>query len=541
MSGPDVDVVIVAFRSEATIAACVDSVRDDPLVHEVVVVDNDSPDAGGDAARAAGARVLHQPNRGFGAGCNAGAAATTAPFVLFLNPDAVVRPGTLAGLRAHLQSHPRAALVASELRLPDGRPEPVARRRPSVLRAALEPGPAARLDQRSYSRRAPDGGPVAWLSGACFLARRTAFEEVKGFDESFFLYGEDGDLGLRLVAAGWTNDWIPGFITDHRGGASTATAGDRGKASWAEGWARMTRRHHDHPALVTASMRAGLVGRVVLWSALQRPERAAPWRAALAATRTEPLTGSERIRLLDVPIDVVSLDEATDRVAGLVDAERFATVATVNLDFLSQAGRDPLLARTLAEADLVVADGVPLLWMARWQRTPLPGRVNGTDLAECLLRRAGELGWRVYFLGGEPGVAERAALAAAERYGVVSAGTAGPPPGEMQDPGASTAIARAVSDGRADLLLLAIGGGHQERWIRSHRADLGSTVCIGVGSALDFIAGSRARAPRWMQERGLEWAWRLAGEPRRLWRRYLVDGPIVLARFAAQQLRSAVR
>ena len=245
--------------------------------------------------------------------------------------------------------------------------------------------------------------------------------------------------------------------------------------------------------------------------------------------------GHATVDLLDVPLAAVDLDEAVARVGDLVGQRRFAHVATANVDFLAQAGKDPSLAAILQRADLVVADGVPLLWMARWQGTPLPERVNGTDLVVRLLAEAGRQRWPVYFLGGDPGVAEASAAAAAERFGTRSAGAAAPGPEEMADPVASARIAAAVEQSGAAMLLLAIGGGRQELWIDRHRDELGRCVAIGVGSALDFVAGTRPRAPRWMQRAGLEWLFRLGIEPRRLWRRYLVDDPAVLLRFFASR------
>lgn len=243
-----------------------------------------------------------------------------------------------------------------------------------------------------------------------------------------------------------------------------------------------------------------------------------------------------RIELLGVPVDVVDLDGAVERVAALAAAPGLAQVATANVDFLAQASRQASMRRLLTSCDLVVADGVPLLWMARWSGTPLPGRVNGTDLVHRLLADAAGRRWTVAFLGGEPGVAERAAAEAAGRWGTPVAGVWPLSPEEVADPDASAAVAAEVGAARADLVLVALGGGRQERWIDAHRHLLGAGVAVGVGSALDFVAGSRRRAPLALQRRGLEWAWRLALEPGRLWRRYLVTDLALLVRFALRRL-----
>lgn len=240
------------------------------------------------------------------------------------------------------------------------------------------------------------------------------------------------------------------------------------------------------------------------------------------------------VSILGVPIEPVSLEHAVDRVAELVERRRFGHVATANVDFLYQIGVDDDLLDVLSSADLVVADGVPLLWMAKWQGSPLPGRVNGTDLAERVLRMAGERRWPIAYVGGEAGIALAAARAAAARWRTPTAFVACPSRSVMADPTGSAALAREVAASGARVLLLGISAGRQERWAAAHREDLGSIVVIGVGSALSYIAGEQKRAPRWMQRTGLEWLWRLAAEPRRLWRRYLVDDPRVVARFARQ-------
>lgn len=240
--------------------------------------------------------------------------------------------------------------------------------------------------------------------------------------------------------------------------------------------------------------------------------------------------------ILGLRFDAIDLDGAAAAVADFVDAGRPAHVVTANVDYVYLCQRDAPLADIVRRADLVVADGVPILWMARWQHTPLPGRVNGTDLVMRLLADAGRRAWRVAFLGGPPGVAERAAAEAEQRWGVTMVGAWGPPPEVMDDPDQSALVAGRIRELGVQLLLIGIGGGRQDRWIERHRSELGPVVVIGVGSALDFVAGNQRRAPAWMQRRGLEWAWRLALEPRRLARRYLVDDPQVLIRFGLQRL-----
>jgi N-acetylglucosaminyldiphosphoundecaprenol N-acetyl-beta-D-mannosaminyltransferase len=160
----------------------------------------------------------------------------------------------------------------------------------------------------------------------------------------------------------------------------------------------------------------------------------------------------------------------------------------------------------------------------------VPERVSGSDLAFPLLGRAARRGWRTYLLGGAPGVAEEAARRLRARLpSLVVAGTDAPritlEPG---DPEGEAALAR-LRAARPDLVLVALGAPKQELWIHRHRAALGPAVAVGVGATLDFLSGRVRRAPRWVSRAGLEWLWRLGREPRRLWRRYLVQDPAFAA------------
>ena len=243
-----------------------------------------------------------------------------------------------------------------------------------------------------------------------------------------------------------------------------------------------------------------------------------------------------KVHLLGITVDPFDLDETVAAVGRLMESNGLAHVVTANLDYLEQAQRDAGLADVVGRADLVVPDGVPLLWMAAWSRQHLPGRVNGTDLVVRLLSAASERGWKVALLGGDPGVAEAAAKAAHARWGTPVGGVWQLTPAEVGDREVSNRIASEVGDLGRPLVLIALGAGRQDKWISEHRQLLGNGVAIGVGSALDFIAGTRPRAPLAFQRTGFEWLWRMLQEPRRLWRRYLVDDLGLLCRFGMRSL-----
>jgi N-acetylglucosaminyldiphosphoundecaprenol N-acetyl-beta-D-mannosaminyltransferase len=210
------------------------------------------------------------------------------------------------------------------------------------------------------------------------------------------------------------------------------------------------------------------------------------------------------------------------RIADFVREGGWHLVATVNVDHMVLAARDAEFYHILRNADLVLADGMPIVWLSCLLRTPLPERVTGSDLTIELCRRSRDLGLRLFFLGAEPGVAEAAKDRAEVLYpGVKIVGTSSPSRQEVEDQVASRRIVEVVNGSGANVLLVAFGAPRQERWLWRHRSHLQTAVNIGVGASIDFLAGRVKRAPRWMQDAGLEWLYRLTREPRRLGKRYL--------------------
>lgn len=233
----------------------------------------------------------------------------------------------------------------------------------------------------------------------------------------------------------------------------------------------------------------------------------------------------DRLRIGAVEVDRLGLRAALVAVEKLVAAGRGGLVCTPNVDHIIIAERNPEFRQAYAGAALSLADGMPLLWAARLLGRPLPEKVSGSDLVLPLCERAAARGWRVYLLGAGPGVADEAARRLRQRLGLNVVGTDSPRIRVDGSPDDTAAALERLRVARPDLVLLAFGAPKQEIWAYRHRAALGGAVAVGVGASLDFIAGTLRRAPRWMSQVGLEWLFRLLSEPRRLWRRYLVDDP----------------
>lgn len=226
-----------------------------------------------------------------------------------------------------------------------------------------------------------------------------------------------------------------------------------------------------------------------------------------------------------VRIDAVSMPEALDRIEALVTAGRSAYVVTPNVDHIIRAQSDREYARIVRDADLVLADGQPLVWASMLRGTPLPGRVAGSDLFPLLCERAAARGWRVFFLGGAPGAAETARAVLKQQHPNLDVrGVYCPPMGFERDPLELRKTVEAVRAAAPQILFVGLGSPKQERWIVQHQAEYGPAVSLGIGVSFSFVAGDVRRAPRWMQRCGLEWLHRLVQEPGRLWKRYLVNG-----------------
>ena len=244
---------------------------------------------------------------------------------------------------------------------------------------------------------------------------------------------------------------------------------------------------------------------------------------------------------MGVTVHACSPHQVLDRMFAALEWGVGGWVITASLDILRQMVHDPEMREAGREADLVVADGMPLVWASRIARQRPLERVAGSSLIYPLCDMAVRADRSLFFLGGSPGTAETAATVLTERCpGLRIAGCACPPFGFESDPAAVQAIRDEVREARPDIVLVCLGAPKQERLIRLLRQDLPSSWFLGLGMSLGFVAGEVRRAPPQVQALGLEWAHRLAQEPRRLARRYLVDGIPFAGRLAAASLRTRV-
>ena len=247
----------------------------------------------------------------------------------------------------------------------------------------------------------------------------------------------------------------------------------------------------------------------------------------------------ETIVILGIPVDNLTMDMAVNRIFSMVDDYagdgRARLVATVNVDFLVNTHawfrkhiRHPELLDILRRADLVTADGMPIVWASKLLGTPLKERVTGADLVPRLAEEASKRRKSIFFLGGRGDVGQRAADLLKERYpGFEVAGVYSPfvhVEGEaiLETEEVDREIVEQINQSGADILLLAFGNPKQEIWFERNRRQLKVPVSIGIGGTYEFIVGSVARAPEWMQKSGSEWIFRITQDPKRLIKRYLL-------------------
>jgi N-acetylglucosaminyldiphosphoundecaprenol N-acetyl-beta-D-mannosaminyltransferase len=248
-------------------------------------------------------------------------------------------------------------------------------------------------------------------------------------------------------------------------------------------------------------------------------------RAAGALTLHDD--GISIFRVLGTPVSIVSMD----RILKLFEHEwiphrRDRYIVLRDVHGVMRARSDAKLRKAHEASDLTAPDGMPLVWIAKLAGINGITRVAGSDLLSAVCERGVALGWRHYFLGGAPGIAERAIQQLTEKHPGISIVGLSCPPFKPLSVEEDEIICATIRSARPDFVWVGLGTPKQEIWMHEHRGQCGGATLLGVGAAFDFHAGVISRAPKWMQRYGLEWLHRLMQEPKRLWTRYLVLAPM---------------
>ena len=230
----------------------------------------------------------------------------------------------------------------------------------------------------------------------------------------------------------------------------------------------------------------------------------------------------ETSEIWGVKLDRVRMDEAVESIEAMIADRVPRYIITANLNYAMLLAHDPSLQVVTDQASMILADGQPFVWRSRiGSAGRLPERVAGSELIYRIAERAAQHGWRIYFLGAEPGVAQRCADTLVKRYPKLQIAGVQSPPYRKQSEAEQQAQQDAIISSQADILLVAFGQPKGERWIHQHYEKLGVPVSIQVGATFDFVAGTAKRAPKLWQQFGLEWAYRMMSDPGRLVPRYM--------------------
>ena len=220
-----------------------------------------------------------------------------------------------------------------------------------------------------------------------------------------------------------------------------------------------------------------------------------------------------RLRILNVPVDSVSMHAAIKQIEGFIASGKPHIVVTADSAGIVLANNDPSFRRIVESADLVTADSVGVIWAAKRKGSPLPERVSGIDMFAKLCQGSAEKGYKLYFLGSSPGTAEMAA----ERCRLLFPGCniVGARHGFF-DPDSYTLVAQEIAKTKPDVLFVAMGMPRQEKFIMETQSIIGAPVAMGVGGTLDVYSGKLKRAPKWVQKMKMEWLYRLFQNPKKI-------------------------
>jgi len=246
-----------------------------------------------------------------------------------------------------------------------------------------------------------------------------------------------------------------------------------------------------------------------------------------------------KIVLLGMPIQKIRMEELLDCCDQAIAQKQTLMLGMVNVAKLVNSRKDPALYRSVAESDLIVADGQGVVWLSRLAGCPLPERVAGIDVMFGLMQRASEKHYRIFFLGARPDVLEKVVQKAQQIYPGFQ--VAGYHDGYFDLEKSGKKVAEQIRDSSADILFVAITPPKKEIFMDRWKQVINVPVCHGVGGSFDILAGVVKRAPLWMQKCGMEWFYRVLQEPRRMWKRYLVTNTVFLSLALREILRARLK
>ena len=220
----------------------------------------------------------------------------------------------------------------------------------------------------------------------------------------------------------------------------------------------------------------------------------------------------------------MTMSETITEIEKMIASDKKSYVVAINVDVVMKIENDPYLKKIVDNADMVLVDGKPLVWISKMHGKPLKAKISGSDLVPHLCKKAAQKKYSIFIIGGKDGIANQAKKRLEETFPDIQiVGTYAPPMGFERDEVELNKINSIISEKKPDLLFACFGCPKQEKWIYENISKYDAKVSVCAGATVDFLAGNIKRAPRWMSEYGLEWFYRFLQEPKRLFRRYFVD------------------
>lgn len=231
-----------------------------------------------------------------------------------------------------------------------------------------------------------------------------------------------------------------------------------------------------------------------------------------------------RIKILNTEVDNLTMSEAVEKIESLILAKTPSYIVTPNVDHIVKLEKDKEFQEVYKEADLILTDGMPLIWISKINKNPIKEKLSGSDLFPEVCKLASKKGYKVFLLGAAEGVAARASENLKNKYNNLNiVGTYSPSYGFEKNEDEVNIIIDIINKAKPDILAVGLGAPKQEKFLYNFKERLNVPVSLAIGASIDFEAGNINRAPVWMQKSGLEWFYRLCKEPKRMFKRYLVD------------------
>lgn len=237
----------------------------------------------------------------------------------------------------------------------------------------------------------------------------------------------------------------------------------------------------------------------------------------------------EKQPLLNTYVNNVNMNDTVQAIEDMIASEKKSYIVAINVDVVMKIENDSYLKEITDKADMVLVDGKPLEWIAKWHKRPIKAKISGSDLVPILCERAAEKGYSIFIIGGKEGIAEKAKQnLERDLPGIRIVGTYAPPFGFEKDEKELNRINEMISNAHPDILIACFGCPKQEKWIYENYQKYDAKVSVCAGATVDFLAGNVNRAPKWMSDHGLEWFYRFLQEPKRMFKRYFIDDVNIL-------------